>query len=110
MAMARSAASRFATGAANVTTTGCATPTTWPAVGSTDAIAKPSDWFAAARLEPAGTATTLATATITVRTHRTTACISSAQLAPAADGPGFTGWPGMGAPAGGGLTGSPLPA
>src|SRR3954447_20934873 len=71
MAMARSAARRFATGAVHVTTMGCATPTTCPAVGSTDSTAKSGDWFAAARLEPAGTATTLAATTITVRTHRT---------------------------------------
>ncbi|COX81492.1 Uncharacterised protein [Mycobacterium tuberculosis] len=41
---ARSAACRLAglvIGALNVTTTGCATPTTWPRVGSTDATANP---------------------------------------------------------------------
>src|SRR5262245_25142424 len=32
--MARSAARRSATGAVNVTTTGCATPTTWPRAGN----------------------------------------------------------------------------
>src|ERR1700756_4167695 len=57
--MARSAACRLATGALNVTTTGCATPTTSPHVGRTDAMADVYDWFAAARHTP-GPATTLA--------------------------------------------------
>jgi hypothetical protein len=48
MAMARSAARLSATGAVNVTTTGCATPTTWPRVGRTDAIAGLYHWSAAA--------------------------------------------------------------
>src|SRR6476620_2775403 len=41
--IARSAACRLATGDLNVTTTGCATPTTSPCVGDTDATANPSD-------------------------------------------------------------------
>src|SRR5689334_17317869 len=57
--IARSAAPRFATGALNVTTTGCATPTTSPRVGRTDATAKPRDWLTAARLAPAGPASTV---------------------------------------------------
>src|ERR1700754_4674155 len=71
--MARSAARRSATGALNVTTTGCATPTTSPRLGRTDAIASPSGPFAAATLTPAGPATTLAAITLIARTHRTTA-------------------------------------
>src|SRR5712675_1985644 len=71
--MARSAACRLATGALNVTTTGCATPTTSPRVGRTDAMANVYDWFTATRLTPAGTATTFAAIPITARTHRITA-------------------------------------
>src|SRR6201984_1418344 len=48
MSMARSAACRLATGALNVTTTGCATPTTSPRVGRTEAMAGSFDRFAAA--------------------------------------------------------------
>src|SRR6201997_1552825 len=55
--MARSAACRSATGALKVTTTACATPTTSPRVGRTDAMADVYDWFAAARHTP-GPATT----------------------------------------------------
>ena len=43
--MARSAARRLVTGALNVTTTGCATPTTSPGAGKTDAMAKADDPF-----------------------------------------------------------------
>ncbi|BBX61030.1 hypothetical protein MSAS_02040 [Mycobacterium saskatchewanense] len=60
-------------GSPNFTTTGCATPTTAPDAGSTDEIADPYDWFAAARFTPAGFATTLAPITLTARRHRTTA-------------------------------------
>src|ERR1700756_1286656 len=74
--MARSAACRLATGALNVTTTGCATPTTSPRVGRTDAMARLCDWFAAARLTTAGPATTVAAVPTTARTHRTTARMS----------------------------------
>src|ERR1700751_6027784 len=73
---ARSAACRLAElvmGVLNFTTTGCATPTTAPRVGRTDAMAKSCDWFAAATLMPVGAATTLAAIPITARTHRTTA-------------------------------------
>src|SRR5246127_2372047 len=69
--MARSAACRSATGELNVTTTGCATPTTSPRVGRTDAMASPYDCFAAARLTSAGPATTVAAVPTTARTHRT---------------------------------------
>src|SRR6267378_3694159 len=75
--MARSAACRLATGARNVTTTGCATPTTSPGVGRTDAMANPYDWFAAATLTPAGPVTALAAIAITARTHRITARMAS---------------------------------
>src|ERR1700740_2850980 len=71
--MARSAARRFAMGALNVTTTGCATPTTSPGVGRTDAIVNLDDWLAAARLTRAGLATTVAATTVTARRQRTTA-------------------------------------
>ena len=54
--MARSAARLSATGALNVTTTGCATPTTSPRVGRTEAMAGLYDWFAAAMLALAGAA------------------------------------------------------
>src|ERR1700721_3721059 len=70
--MARSAACRFAMGALNVTTRGCATPTTSPGVGRTDAIANLDDWLAA-RLTPAGLATTVAPTTVPARRQRTTA-------------------------------------
>src|ERR1700722_19170777 len=52
---ARSAARRLATGARKVTTTGCATPTTWPRAGRSDAIGNAYDSLAAARLTSAGT-------------------------------------------------------
>src|ERR1700677_2514502 len=55
---ARSAARRLTTGARNVTTTGCATPTTWPVDGRTEATAKLSDWCDAVRLMPDGPVTT----------------------------------------------------
>src|ERR1700747_3646471 len=74
--MACSAACRLATGALNVTTTGCATPTTSPRVGRTDATADVYDWFAAARRTPAGPAATLAAIPITARTHQITARMS----------------------------------
>src|ERR1700704_2254514 len=57
--MARSAKCLLATGAVNVTTTGCATPTTSPGVGRTDAMAGPYGWFAAVRLTSVGSATTV---------------------------------------------------
>src|SRR6476619_1616953 len=75
-ATARSAARRLETGALNVITTGCATPTTAPRVGRTDAITGRYDWFAA-MLGPAGPAMTLAVITIAARTHRTTAGMAS---------------------------------
>src|SRR6201997_4923511 len=68
--MARSAACRSATGALSVTTTGCATPTTSPRVGRTDAMADLYDWFAAAGLTAAGAVTTLAATPIAASTHR----------------------------------------
>src|ERR1700755_3520417 len=71
--MGRSAARRFAMGALNVTTTGCATPTPSPGVGRTGAIVNLDDWFAAARLTRAGLATTVAATTVTARRQRTTA-------------------------------------
>ncbi len=72
--MVCSAACRLAgsvMGARNVTTTGCATPTTSPLLGSTDAIANACDWLAAARLTPAGVTTTHAATPTVARTHRT---------------------------------------
>jgi len=77
MSMARSAARLSATGALNVTTTGCATPTTSPRVGRTDAMAGLYDWFAAAMLAPAGPAATIALIPIAARTHRTTPRMAS---------------------------------
>src|ERR1700758_2372954 len=68
--MAGSAAWRSATGALKVTTTGCATPTTAPRVGRTDAMADLYDWFAAAGLTAAGAGTTLAATPIAASTHR----------------------------------------
>src|SRR5579875_584347 len=72
-ALARSAAGRSATGAVNVTTIGCATPTIAPRVGRTDATANRYDWLVAARLTSAGPATTVAAVPISARTHRTAA-------------------------------------
>src|SRR4029077_1987894 len=82
MSMARSAARLSATGALNVTTTGCATPTTSPRVGRTEAMAGLYnafaaaaglyDWFAAATLAPAGPATAIVLTPIAAITHRTT--------------------------------------
>ena len=72
MAMVRSAACRSATGARNVTTTGWATPTTWPALGSTEAMTAPYGWFTAAELIPAGTATNIAVTPMVASTLRTT--------------------------------------
>src|ERR1700733_7764754 len=51
---ARSAARRLTTGARNVTTTGCATPTTWPVDGRTEATARLSTCCDAVRLTPDG--------------------------------------------------------
>src|ERR1700733_6490308 len=50
----RSAARRLTTGARNVTTTGCATPTTWPVDGRTEATARLATWCDAVRLTPDG--------------------------------------------------------
>src|ERR1700758_3566496 len=75
--MARSAACRSATGALKVTTTACATPTTSPRVGRTDAMADLYDWFAAAEATPAGAATTLAATSIAASTHRKTPRMAS---------------------------------
>ncbi len=50
-------------GALNVTTTGCATPTTSPGAGKTDAMVNLDDRFAAAPLTPAGLATAVAAIT-----------------------------------------------
>src|SRR5215207_909936 len=85
--MARSAARLSVTGAVNVTTTGCATPTTSPRVGRTDAIAGLYDWFAAAAglyvwfaaamLGPAGPAATIVLVPIAASTHRTTPRMAS---------------------------------
>src|SRR5580700_10149127 len=55
---ARSAARRLTMGVRNVTTTGCATPTTWPVDGRTEATTRPSDWCDAVRLTPDGPVTT----------------------------------------------------
>src|ERR1700753_2016543 len=66
-AMARSTACRLATGALNVTTTGCATPTVSPRVGRTDAMANSCDWVAAGRLTPAGRTTTIVAIPMTAR-------------------------------------------
>src|ERR1700744_5451071 len=71
-AMARSAAARSGTGRATVTTTGCATPTTAPRAGSTEAMSSPSDCFAAATLTAAGAAITPAAIPTTASTPRTT--------------------------------------
>src|ERR1700729_3873395 len=60
MSMARSAACLSVTGAPKVTTTGCATPTTSPRVGRTDAMVGLCDWDAAAMLALAGPAGTTA--------------------------------------------------
>src|SRR5947209_16593514 len=57
---ARSVARRFATGPLKVTTTGCATPTTSPRAGNTDAMVNPFDWFVAAALTPGVPPATLA--------------------------------------------------
>src|SRR6201999_3580916 len=70
---ARSAARRLTTGARNVTTTGCATPTVWPVEGSTDATVKLADWLEAVRLIPDGSATTDAEMPTTTTTDRKTA-------------------------------------
>src|SRR6476619_6937285 len=77
MSMARSAARLSATGALKVTTTGCATPTTSPRLGNTEAAAGLYDWFAAAMLAPAGPAATIALVPIAARTHRTTPRMAS---------------------------------
>ena len=53
---ARSAALRLDTGERNVMTTGCATPTTSPVVGPTEATGNRNDWSDAARLTPEGPA------------------------------------------------------
>src|SRR5271170_909355 len=71
--MARSAACRFATGARNVTTTGWATPTTWPAVGRTDATANRYGRFTAARRTSAGPVATDAAIATTATTDPKTA-------------------------------------
>lgn len=67
MSTARSAACRLVMGALNVTITGCATPTTWPRVRATDPMVNRHDRFAAARLTPAGPATTGAAIRITAK-------------------------------------------
>src|SRR6185369_2389212 len=87
MSMARSVARLSATGALKVTTTGCATPTTSPRLGNTEAMAGSYDWFAAAAglyywfaaamLAPAGPAATIALVPIAARTHRTTPRMAS---------------------------------
>src|ERR1700722_3764546 len=77
MSMARSAARLLATGALNLTTTGCATPTTSPRVGRTDAMAGEYDGFAAAMLALAGPAATIALIQSARRTHQTTQRMAS---------------------------------
>src|SRR5690625_3644019 len=67
----RSAARRSSTGAENVTTTGCATPTTAPDAGPIDTMPPPGDWPAAAELRPAGI-TNAASATPTTTTAERT--------------------------------------
>src|SRR4029450_5756914 len=87
MSRARSAARLSATGAPNVTTTGCATPTTCPRVGRTEAIAGSYDWFAAvagvydwfaaAKFASVGSAAAIAFIPIAATTHRTTPHMAS---------------------------------
>src|ERR1700674_5109225 len=69
---ARSAARRLTTGARNVTTMGCATPTTWPVDGRTEATAALSDWCDAVRLMPDGSVATDVAIPTTTTTDRKT--------------------------------------
>lgn len=76
----RSVAGRLVTGALNVTNTGCATPTTSPRAGSTDAMGSPVGGFTAAALDPACTVTTVAAIPIAATTDRTAARITTNRL------------------------------
>jgi len=60
-------------GVRNVTTTGCATPTTLPVDGRTEATAEDSDWCDAVRLTPDGPVTTDVEIPTTTTTDRKTA-------------------------------------
>src|ERR1700722_18565619 len=70
---ARSAPRRLTTRARNVTTTGCATPTTWPVDGRTEATVRLSTCCDAVRLTPDGPVTTDAEIPTTTTTERKTA-------------------------------------